>query len=92
MSPVSSASGRRSGGDKRKKRGTQDSSALCGTEHMAEEPGEKQHGYRNTGYREGDRGQGYVLSLDVGTTTIRGYVYDSKANVIGCSSDRVGIV
>lgn len=31
----------------------------------------------------------YVLSLDIGTTNIRAYIYDKDANVIGQSQDQV---
>lgn len=31
----------------------------------------------------------YIAALDVGTTTIRCFIYDSKVNIIGSATDQV---
>lgn len=34
----------------------------------------------------------YILSLDIGTTTIRSYIYNSRAEVVGKAVDQVHLL
>ena len=33
----------------------------------------------------------YVLSLDLGTTTLRAFIYDQNGTIKGCDTDKVNI-
>lgn len=40
---------------------------------------------------KGDAGA-YVIALDVGTSTLRAYVYDAKATIVGASTEKVSVI
>lgn len=50
------------------------------------------HTYTMGSHRNGFKKEGFILSVDVGTTSIRCHVYDKQANIRGSCTTEVGIV